>query len=239
MRLYDAAIDAWKLYQHYANPAPVRFNTTYYTFERQGIPFFLLDTRTYRSLKIAKDDADKTMLGEQQLEDLFTWLDENKAADFKIVVSSCPFTKNWRGVDALDTWAGYLHERKYVLEKFWEAGNVIILSGDRHEAAAIKFPPPDLIDDARTVYEFSTSPFSQFYIPIPTHRQMDNEDITLVYKPNGNSKVGQYPVENMLRKLLIKLGRVTIDSKPNGKSELYYELFIDGEEVWNYAIISK
>lgn len=218
LSLYKPAIDAWKLYQASGNPAAVRDNATYYTFTRQGIPFFMMDTRTYRSLKHATDDAQKTMLGAQQLADLHAWLVASRNAPVKFLVSSIPFTKNWNaGVDTTDTWAGYLHERELILEWLWREANggVLILSGDRHEAAAIRFPSPDG-DTSRDVYEFSTSPFSQFYIPIRTHYQVDEEDVTIMYLPSGNSKVGKVEVE------MENTESVTVK----------YRLFIDGEEKW-------
>ncbi|KAK9475347.1 PhoD-like phosphatase-domain-containing protein [Dipodascopsis tothii] len=226
--LYTPAIDAWKLYQHAANPEPLRPNVTYYAFERQGVPFFLMDTRSYRSLNHAEDGPGKSMLGAEQLADLLAWLDDVRDAPFKIVVSSCPFTKNWRGIDRLDTWAGYLHERATVLHKMWDAGNVIVLSGDRHEAAAIKFPHPDVAgtadedDDARTVYEYSASPLNQFYIPIRTHVQKDLEDITIAYFPDGNHKIGHVAVDTDL-----------------DVPELTYELHVDGAKVWEHRVTSR
>ncbi|KAK9453210.1 PhoD-like phosphatase-domain-containing protein [Dipodascopsis uninucleata] len=220
--LYKAAIDSWKHYQAAGNPSPYRPNTTYYSFERQGIPFFMWDTRTYRSLKRDPDGPSKTMLGEQQLKDFKEWLDATSGVPFKIIVSSCPFTKNWRGVDSLDTWAGYLHERQKILYLLWKTkGRVVILSGDRHEAAAIKFPSPDG-NDVNDVYEFSTSPFSQFYIPIRTHIQLDDEDITLMYMSTGNNKVGKIDIETRL----------------DGTATLEYHLYIEGNNVWNYTLDS-
>jgi alkaline phosphatase D len=61
---------------------------------------------------------------------------------------------------------------------------VVVLSGDRHEFAATKFPPSPPAGEeggrwreSATVWEFSASPLSQFYSPIPTYRQMDREDV--------------------------------------------------------------
>ncbi|KAK9450751.1 PhoD-like phosphatase-domain-containing protein [Limtongia smithiae] len=220
--LYAPAISsAWKAYQDAGNPAAMHDNTTYYTFERQGIPFFLMDTRTYRSLESAPDGPAKTMLGMRQLEDLRTWLEAHRAAPFKFVVSSVPFTKNWIGVDKFDTWGGYQHERRRILEWMFAAGGgVVVLSGDRHEAAAIRFPAPDG-DSANDVYEFSASPFSQFYIPIRTHWQVDDEDVTLMYKPRGNSKVG----------------KVDVEMRADGSTQMDYTLYIDGEAEWSYTLL--
>ena len=127
------------------------------------------------------------MLGEQQLTDLLAFLKkpEPKGVRWKIVVSSIPFTKNWR-VNSMDTWAGYLNERQKLLEAMWDVGlrggcGVVILSGDRHEFAATAFPPPlgGRWPVSATVNEFSTSPLSQFYLPVHTYWQTDDDDITI------------------------------------------------------------
>ncbi|KAK9475956.1 PhoD-like phosphatase-domain-containing protein [Lipomyces japonicus] len=227
--LYEPAIMAWKEYQGRGNPNPVRNDGTYYQFERQGIPFFLLDTRTFRSGKNVEDGPAKTMLGEKQLADLHKFLITHRSAPVKFIVSSCPFTKNWQGPDAKDTWAGYLHERSIVLNWLWQindGGLVVILSGDRHEAAAIRFPNPNYGDqkrNARDVYEFSTSPFSQFYVPIRTHNTNDLEDVTIMYMPDGNSKVG----------------KIDVNKQKDGTVEIVYRLFIDGEQKWLYELSSR
>jgi alkaline phosphatase D len=194
--VYRAAVDPWHHYQTAVNPPKARqagtYNTprtdaTYFEFTQGPATFFMLDTRTYRdsSSSLPTNSTEKTMLGEEQLTDLLAFLEkpEPKGVKWKIVVSSVPFTKNWR-VNNLDTWAGYLSERQTILEAMWDVGlrggvGVVVLSGDRHEFAATAFPPPKGGDwpISATVHEFSTSPLSQFYLPTPTYRQIDEEDI--------------------------------------------------------------
>lgn len=128
----------------------------------------------------------KTMLGAAQLEDLLAFLarPEPRGVKWKVVASSVPFTKNWR-VNTKDTWGGFLVERRKVLEAMWDAGakgyGVVVLSGDRHEFAATKFPPPEggAWPDSAAVHEFSASPLSQFYSPIPSYRQTDGGDVEI------------------------------------------------------------
>jgi alkaline phosphatase D len=193
--VYKAAIDPWDNYHKQANPPPAkqagalsaRRTATYFEFTQGPASFFLLDTRTYRSSnKLPANSTEKTMLGAEQLEDFLAFLrkPEPKGVKWKIVASSVPLTKNWH-VNTRDTWGGFLVERKKVLEAMWEAGakgtGVVVLSGDRHEFAATKFPPP--VDsewpEPASVYEFSASPLSQFYSPIPTYWQTDNEDVKI------------------------------------------------------------
>lgn len=194
--VYQAAVDPWHHYQTAVNPPKARqagtYNTprsdaTYFEFTQGPATFFMLDTRTYRDSNSALpvNNTEKTMLGKGQLADLLAFLEkpEPKGVKWKIVVSSVPFTKNWR-MNSLDTWAGYLSERRTILEAMWDVGlrggvGVVVLSGDRHEFAATAFPPPKGGNwpISATVHEFSTSPLSQFWLPTPTYRQTDDEDI--------------------------------------------------------------
>jgi alkaline phosphatase D len=194
--VYNASMDPWHIYQGRANPptSPVpgiwnthREGATWFEFVQGPASFFMMDTRSYRSSNnVPYLDEDKTMLGEDQLADLLAWLarPEPRGVKWKVVGSSIPFTKNWP-VNRKDTWGGFLVERKKILEAMWDSGargmSVIILSGDRHEFAATKFPPP--ADSAwpltAAAYEFSTSPLNQFASPIKSYRQTDDEDVKL------------------------------------------------------------
>lgn len=194
--VYNAAVDPWHHYQTSVNPPKARqagtYNTrrtdaTYFEFTQGPASFFMLDTRTYRNSSsfLPNNDTSKSMLGATQLADFLAFLEkpEPKGVKWKIVASSVPFTKNW-GVNGDDTWKGYLHERRVILEAMWDVGlrggvGVVVLSGDRHEFAATAFPPPK---DGRwpisaTVNEFSTSPLNQFYLPVRTYKQTDEEDV--------------------------------------------------------------
>ena len=197
--VYDTAVDPYHHYQAAANP-PVakrssagrlaRQNPTYSSFMQGPASFFLLDTRSYRSSNSEPfDSANKTMLGDIQLEDFLDWLQrpEPKGVKWKIVASSVPFTKNWR-VNTRDTWGGFLAERRKVLEAMWDASaklgvGIVVLSGDRHEFGATAFPPPkdSKWPESVTVHEFSASPLNQFYSPIGTYKQTDEEDVELKY----------------------------------------------------------
>lgn len=143
--IYRAAIEPFTHYQHAPNPPAVRTGNdeTYYTFSwGSSASFFMLDTRRYRSPDVMPDGPGKSMLGKQQLQDLLNWLKRDDAdtdvVQWKFIISSVPFTKNWR-FGANDTWAGYLHERRQILDAAWSIGGrsgVVVLSGDRHEFAA-------------------------------------------------------------------------------------------------------
>lgn len=192
--VYNSAVDPWRHYQTVVNPPRPRRadnydKVTYFQFTQGPASFFMLDTRTYResSRGSPPNATEKTMLGESQLSDLLAFLqkDEVEGVQWKFVISSVPFTKNWR-VNALDTWAGYLSERQKVLEAMWDAGlcggvSVVVLSGDRHEFAATAFPPPigGKWPSSATVNELSVSPLNQFYLPVPSYKQLDDEDVEI------------------------------------------------------------
>ncbi|POS84533.1 hypothetical protein EPUL_003058 [Erysiphe pulchra] len=190
--VYHSAVDPWHHYQTVVNPPTAKSslicnNLTYYEFTQGPASFFMLDTRSYRdsSRGISAEATGKTMLGSIQLSALLDFLrkPEVEGVKWKFVISSIPFTKNWR-INAQDTWAGYLHERKVILEAMWDASlqnsvKIVVLSGDRHEFAATNFPPPEggKWPISSTVHEYSVGPLSQFYLPIPTYMQLDSEDI--------------------------------------------------------------
>ncbi|KOS18794.1 hypothetical protein ESCO_000657 [Escovopsis weberi] len=236
--VYKAAAESWNIYQAAVNPPRAKMagkrtqqrpQATWFEFIQGPASFFMLDTRSYRSSNTRPyDESEKTMLGPDQLEDLLGWLarPEPSGVRWKVVASSVPFTKNWP-VNVRDTWGGFLVERQEVLEAMWDTSaqgyGVIILSGDRHEFAATKFPPPpeSKWNESSTVYEFSTSPLSQFASPFPSYRQTDQEDVMIKYLHAGNSKFGSFTFENK-----------------DGNNTLFYQLYIDGEEAWNTTVVA-
>jgi len=239
--VYEAAADPWHHYQTSVNPPParqagtyhrVRKDATYFEFTQGPASFFMMDTRTYRdsSTNLSAESIEKTMLGEAQLADLLAYLErpEPVGVKWKIIASSIPFTKNWP-VNTKDTWGGYLSERQKILEAMWDVGarsgvGVVILSGDRHEFAATAFPPPEggRWPISATVNEFSTSPINQFYAPVRSYRQTDEEDILVKYIVTGNSK----------------LGAITIENTSSDQSILKFRLYIDGIEAWSSVLLS-
>eukprot|EP00919_Chromeraceae_sp_WS-2016_P016892 GHVR01040317.1.p2 GENE.GHVR01040317.1~~GHVR01040317.1.p2 ORF type:complete len:219 (+),score=29.60 GHVR01040317.1:940-1596(+) len=193
----------------------------------------MVDTRSYRSpVEMPGNSTEKTMLGAEQLDDLLAFLRSPvpKGVKWKIIASSVPFTKNWR-VNGIDTWGGYLAERRVILEAMWDVGaegngiGVVVLSGDRHEFAATAFPPPvgGRWPVSATVHEFSTSPLNQFYVPVKTYHQTDEEDVLIKYIPTGNSKFAAISIEN---------------PSSTDQSVLKFKLFVDGKETWQHVLLS-
>ena len=226
---YPAAADPWRLYHASVNPPAVHQNSSYFSFTQGPASFFLLDTRRYRTPEFSAPPSSpsKSMLGPLQLTALLAFLarPEPPGVKWKFIISSIPFTRNWRFGSA-DTWAGYLHERQMVLEAMWDAGaheiGVVVLSGDRHEFAATKFPPPKggRWGDGAAVHEFSTSPLSMFYLPVRTYWEIEGEDdVCVKYIPDGNSKFGAVELENVGEQGLLR-----------------FRLFVDGAEAWDYVL---
>ena len=230
---YPSAIDPWNLYHASVNPPPAAPGTSYYEFTQGPASFFLLDTRRHRTPSHASPatSSRKSMLGRDQLDALLNFLSRSEppGVKWKLVISSVPFTRNWRFNNA-DTWAGYLYERRIILEAMWDVGmggdgvGVVVLSGDRHEFAATAFPPPKhgRWPLSATVHEFSTSPLSMFYLPARTYWEVDGEDdVCIKYLPDGNSKFGAVEISEV---------------RGGEQSLLRFRLFVDGVEAWDYVV---
>ena len=178
------------------------------------------------------DFSNATIIGAAQLSSLLDYLSTPEPANvhWKIIASSVPFTKNWR-FGTQDTWGGFLRERKIVLDAMHAAEarlgiRVIILSGDRHEFGAIRFPSDSSVTSAASgPHEFSVGPLSMFYLPFRTFRQIDEEDVAIKYLPDGNSKIGVIDITNL-------------EGVGQQRSLLKYSLWIDGEVAWEYTLTS-
>ncbi|KAI5199388.1 Metallo-dependent phosphatase [Aureobasidium subglaciale] len=210
--IFQQAVEPFYAYQGQANPEPIVPGHSYFSFERGDVSFFVLDARRYRDDSSRPDGPDKTMLGAEQLEALLSWI--RNTVGVKVVVSSVPFTRNWRGAEEHDSWAGYLYEREKILTQMWSVGGGIIISGDRHEHATTEFPSPD---GTANVIEFSTSPLSQFYQPfVRSYQQVEDTDIEIYSHPKGTSKFGALHFDTS--------GDIV---------HVAFELVVDGGTTWN------
>lgn len=242
---YTSAVEPYIHYHVSVNP-PIPAsafatpeNTTYFTFTDGPAAFFMLDTRAYRT---EPAQSDSTILGSAQLQSLLAFLARPEPAEvhWKIVASSVPFTKNWH-VGTTDTWGGFLNERRTVFEAMWRAEReqgirIVLLSGDRHEFGATRFPDPALSlteDELRPntpgegLHEFSVGPLSMFYLPVPTYYQTDSEDVAIKYIPDGNVKYGLIDIDTVDE---------TLDGVVTSSSVLTYSLYIDGDVAWKYRL---
>ena len=230
---FPAARDPFLHYHVSVNPptppsSPVP-NTTYFTFTRGPASFFLLDTRAYRTAPEPNPNA--TILGQAQLSSLLSYLatPEPDHVHWKIITSSVPFTKNWR-FGTSDSWGGFLTERTIVLEAMHAAESrlgirVVILSGDRHEFGAVRFPSYSYSSPTSGPHEFCVGPLSMFYLPFRTFRQIDDEDVVIKYLPDGNSKIGVVEIANL-------------EGMGQQRSLMKYSLYVDGKVAWEYTLTS-
>lgn len=247
---YPAAADPFMHYHVSANPPVPKSpfahpdNVTYFSFVNGPASFFMLDTRTYRS---EPSEENSTILGYAQLQSLLAYLStpEPAGVHWKIIASSVPFTKNWR-VGTTDTWGGFLNERRTVFEAMWRAERelgvrIILLSGDRHEFGATRFPDPALKLTSEGLqpntagfglHEFSVGPLSMFYLPIRSYRQTDAEDVAVKYAPDGNSKFGIIDISDDVT----NADPAAPSPVPVRSSVLTYSLYVDGEVVWQYRL---
>ena len=226
-------------------------NVTYFQFANGPASFFMLDTRRYRTapepatLNASASSVDHTILGFAQLESLLTYLNtaESAGVHWKIIASSVPFTNNWR-FGTSDSWGGFLSERAKVLSAMHAAESnlgvrVVVLSGDRHEFAAVRFPPPlPAREDDEEIpsyseqpqagpHEFSVGPLSMFYLPLRTFKQTSPEDTAIKYIPDGNSKIGH-----------VEIREIAASEESGAKSEMRYTLWADGKRRWTYTLTS-
>ncbi|KAH7341143.1 PhoD-like phosphatase-domain-containing protein [Rhizoctonia solani] len=194
----------------------------------------------------AVDETSRTMLGEEQLAALHSWIaDVNRTATWKFVVSSVPLTAMWAGYDGhVDLWAGYMHERDTVLSLLSSVPNVVVLSGDRHEFAAVEFPRGKYL-----VREYSTSPLNQFYFPFthtlsPKHARK----ISLVRKNVVTTETGEELVEEVAEEVdeevLVKYipngnhkwATIEVDSMDSNAPKLKVEVYINGKLEWEQNV---
>lgn len=195
---------AYDVYAGSANPDPLVPGASYYAFTHGPAAFFVLDTRRYRAGPTP--DGDGTMLGAEQLAALEGWLREvNDTAAFKVVVSSVPLTELFTYDAKIDTWAAYPVEKARVLRALQSVKGAVVISGDRHQFAAVEFAASK---QRERVVEVSTSPLSMFYIPLvsgierataDTVDGVDGEAVprekVLEYISKGNAKWSAFEVD--------------------------------------------
>jgi len=246
---FPNASDAFKLYNSNANYESTQKDQYYYDFRYGDIAFFVMDTRRYRSNVFDDDVHSRTMLGDQQLAAFYDWLGKvNSTATFKFVVSSVPFTALWGHDAQTDAWPGYPDEKAALLKALHSVPNVIILSGDRHEFAAIEFNG-DEKDNG--ILEFSTSPMSMFYVPFfrtlkkTSDTKIQRVKTEVVSTEDGEEMVRskyEVPQEKVLRYIAsgnYKWSAFEVDTRDLEKPTLKLEVMIDGSAAYHLTIAGK
>ncbi|KAF9257820.1 Metallo-dependent phosphatase [Marasmius fiardii PR-910] len=241
---YNAS-SAFRTYNANSNYDSPIDNAYYYDFRYGDIAFFVMDTRRYRSEK-SEDPELRTMLGETQLSLLHDWLVRvNNTATFKFIVSSVPLTSLWTHDAQLDSWAAYPSEKQSLLTTLHSIPNIVIISGDRHEHAAVEFNG----DGPHKVMEFSTSPLSMFYIPlIRTLQPASNATITkefMTVKEDSEGKsitvpetreISRERVINYVAEGNHKWATFEVDTRNRKKPTLRVELVVNGKPSYQYEL---
>ena len=122
-------------------------------FEFNGIDFFTLDNRSFRT-EIMRDSTRIQIFGMEQIE----WLINN------LKFSQSPFKMVLVGGQILNTakvyenFSNYPEERQYLLRRIQEENikGVIFLSGDRHHSEISKL----VFDDGQVIFEITSSPLT-------------------------------------------------------------------------------
>ncbi|KAH6918856.1 alkaline phosphatase [Coprinopsis sp. MPI-PUGE-AT-0042] len=245
---YANATQGYGLYNGQSNYDSVTPGSHYYNFTYGDVAFFVLDTRRHRSNVATTAEEDRTMLGQDQYEAFYNWLSRvNQTSTFKFVVSSVPFTSLWQGDAQKDSWAGFANEKAQILEAMQTVPNVFVLSGDRHEFAAVEFPAS--ANHLHPVHEFSASPLNMFYIPYI--RTLKLESDKLISRVKNTTKLTDegpvvevqeefIPEERALKYLPdgnSKWSSIEIDTRNYTRPILRLEAVIDGKPVYHLEII--
>jgi len=245
---YANAEDAFRIYNADGNYDSRVPGQHYYDFRYGDVAFFVMDTRRHRSNPLTGETATRTMLGETQLSALYEWLGKvNQTATFKFIVTSVPFTSLWTHDAQIDSWAAYASEKASLLSALHTVPNVYLLSGDRHEFAAIEFNPLNETGTAANVVrEFSTSPLSMFYVPLIRTLRAASEGVVprtrhrVVDEENTMEEVvEEVPMERVLKYLPIgnyKWSAIEIDTRDPEHPKLNLEVVIDGEVAYNLPL---
>jgi len=147
----NAISQAWNIYLGQGNPGKsLNDNVYYYTFTIASGSFFVLDTRSYRTLPRLSGSS---MLGVTQRNALLSWLSETNST-FKFIVSTVSWTRNV--IDG-DSWNdGFFNERQIIMSHIANnhISGVSILTGDSHWLGVLEVDPG--------IFEFSISPIDGF-----------------------------------------------------------------------------
>ncbi|KAF8652699.1 hypothetical protein AX16_004203 [Volvariella volvacea WC 439] len=251
---FPSASNAYTLYNSEPNFDSSAAGQHYYEFQYGDTAFFVMDTRRYRST-VDTNIQSRTMLGDTQLAALHDWLSKvNETSVFKFVISSVPFTSLWSHDAIYDSWAGFPTEKQALLTAFHSVPNLFVLSGDRHEFAAIEFNTAS----GHNIYEFSTSPLSMFYIPFVRTLRSESEEFIEVPSPTNNfanvtdttatntganrNNTVLTPLEKVMKYIPegnSKWSTFEIDTTDPERPILKVEVVVDGEPSYHWSFVGK
>ena len=153
--IYKNGIKNYQLWQHNRNP-DTEEGKYWYTFQRNGWPFFIMDIRTRRVNYPLKQER-KTTLGDEQLGDLLEWLYSTKHLPVRFIGSGIPFCPDT--LKGEDKWSAFEEERSLIMEflRVEKIGKTVFLSGDVHIGMFSKMTCVE--DQNFNIFNFVSSPF--------------------------------------------------------------------------------
>jgi alkaline phosphatase D len=146
---YPAARAAFEEFVASANPTPRAPESLYFSFRAGDVDFYVLDTRSFRSTGEMPDGPQKTMLGDEQKEDLKRWL-RSSDARFKFIASSVMWNDDSAHAILGESWPAYRTERNEILSFIRDQGigGVVLLSGDEHWGGVFRLMPWGVLEVA-------------------------------------------------------------------------------------------
>lgn len=102
-----------------------------------------------------------------------------------------------------DSWAAFEAEKHALLDVLHTVPNVVILSGDRHEFAAIEYnPDAERLPGGHRIVEVSTSPLSMFYAPlIRTLKMQSDSTVRRIKEITATRDDGQTEVTTVVEEI--------------------------------------
>ncbi len=178
---------AYLRYQRLADPrapAPASDAPLWSTFEANGVPFFIADTRSERRPRDATNIADASIMSDTQRDALLAWLSAHRASPLPkfIACPALPLPRHRRAVQngsvasALrsDSWDGYRASLAGLLGHIAKerVPNVVFLSGDEHLSLVARVT---LRTDAGEPVVVHSVHSSALYAPFPFANSIDDD----------------------------------------------------------------
>ena len=147
---FNIAMRAYQAYQNLHNPdtdaAGDPDAQLWYSFDWGVFPFFVLDNMTRKWTRPEDSDASSkttgqleapTMLGAVQMKALTDWLDQNKDAPKKFIVTPEPVFPDRKNRELADKWPAFDQERGHLLHHIRreQIQNVVLLGGAVHNTS--------------------------------------------------------------------------------------------------------
>jgi alkaline phosphatase D len=119
-----------------------------------------------------------------------------------------------------DSWTAFASEKASLLDALHSVPNVIVLSGDRHEFAAVEYNSEV---SHNTVTELSTSPLSNFYVPF--WRSLRRRTAETIKRTKTEVKIAEDGLEDIV---------TTVEELPK---ERMFKYIVLGNYKWSVSMV--